>query len=1022
MSDNTVVYECDQIGCRKSFKTRSGKAKHMKKCSLPDSAKKIKQKDYIKNDGLIQCIACSIRFTCVTNFYRHRKEQHIKEKVKKKKDSKKEYICRVCCKEFPKKYNLQRHELSHSKNDHRCKNCGNCFRRRIWYDKHILVCNELLLDEDQNDFSSPVDLGELDDISDLDYLGVSDDSNGLGDDIGSNDENEIESNASNSMLDQSDVRQNLEYSEIQDDTPNIHDFSYNPSSEVLYGSDENSLDHEEVDIVVESAVPDENLVVDNVGNEYERNRKDLFRKKMNLDSILKKLGSLSNTDKLQVINDSCKSNDISFSSGDKDDFEVDLGRRVIAFLKSIKCFSIENRKLFCSILNGVYGDEISDNNILSRLGKCLDTRPQRILHILEKDIEKRGKHRELSFDIKSLIFSTWNRNSIVTVDRRDGRDVVTIRKDNFDSIYTDLVIPNDIVFEEAVSKRGISIVKTTKRIATKTVRQIKNELKTKHEVDLAIGSIVKFKPFYITSPSEREKESCLCKFCLNIRLRFTVYMRALKDQNKAIPSLSDFFAYNSGNCDLDINGFHKLKCISGTCDDCSLIKPFTLDDFDSSIVNGTLTFYQFVIDDYKYVNKKGDSMQGKRTVRKNVTEEFQILEDNLYSKRLPYLLHRFECLNDIYHWPLIKGNGLGFCFHMDYSENIQNSPKYEVQDAHFNSRQLSLHCTVVNSAEGDIDYAYHFSDNKQHDWAYTSLVMKDLLEKYDGSLDLPVLRFKSDNCSTQYCSRYLFGFYRSLSMKMNKPILYYYGVNGHGRGLVDAMSGFGVKSIIRRAIVTEDFWYETLDDLIPFLEKYKNDKRYYYTTLDKDKIIETREEANDLPIKGCRKSRMFCFFPDGTHQMQRHICSCMSCCIGNFNSCEMYDDIEPEVADEDLDNLDDDDENDFTSRLDFVEEGSFVGLYSSETSFEFFLVCEVKSKDIAEEDRTDFYGHIVKKGDTYITGVYLEEDKRKKKRVYYKKHKKDVYIYPGEVFCPAIMLESDLSMSIEDYLYLCDSV
>ena len=58
----------------------------------------------------------------------------------------------------------------------------------------------------------------------------------------------------------------------------------------------------------------------------------------------------------------------------------------------------------------------------------------------------------------------------------------------------------------------------------------------------------------------------------------------------------------------------------------------------------------------------------------------------------------------------------------------------------------------------------------------------------------------------------------------------------------------------------------------------------------------------------------------------------------------------------------------------------------------------------------------------FITGVYLEEDRRRKGRVYYKRHKKEVYIYPGEVFCPVVMLDGDLSMSIQDYLYLCNSV
>ena len=38
----------------------------------------------------------------------------------------------------------------------------------------------------------------------------------------------------------------------------------------------------------------------------------------------------------------------------------------------------------------------------------------------------------------------------------------------------------------------------------------------------------------------------------------------------------------------------------------------------------------------------------------------------------------------------------GVIFHMDYSENISTSPKYEPRDAHFNKKRISLHCTVAH--------------------------------------------------------------------------------------------------------------------------------------------------------------------------------------------------------------------------------------------------------------------------------------------------------------------------------------
>ena len=69
---------------------------------------------------------------------------------------------------------------------------------------------------------------------------------------------------------------------------------------------------------------------------------------------------------------------------------------------------------------------------------------------------------------------------------------------------------------------------------------------------------------------------------------------------------------------------------------------------------------------------------------------------------------------------------------MDYSENLSSIPKYEPQDAHFNSRQLSLHCTVVQAViDEQIKYAYHISEDKKKDYLFTATVINDLLVTFD---------------------------------------------------------------------------------------------------------------------------------------------------------------------------------------------------------------------------------------------------------------------------------------------------
>ena len=57
----------------------------------------------------------------------------------------------------------------------------------------------------------------------------------------------------------------------------------------------------------------------------------------------------------------------------------------------------------------------------------------------------------------------------------------------------------------------------------------------------SISTFIKYKPFYITAPTEREKESCLCKKCLNAHLLLAGINNFRKAQKLALHiSVTDF--------------------------------------------------------------------------------------------------------------------------------------------------------------------------------------------------------------------------------------------------------------------------------------------------------------------------------------------------------------------------------------------------------------------------------------------------------------------------------------------------
>ena len=152
------------------------------------------------------------------------------------------------------------------------------------------------------------------------------------------------------------------------------------------------------------------------------------------------------------------------------------------------------------------------------------------------------------------------------------------------------------------------------------------------------------------------------------------------------------------------------------------------------------------------------------------------------------------------------------------------------------------------------------SNNLGHESAYTINVLRDLLEEYPAALE----------CNTK--CRYVFAAYSKLSKNINLPIIAYYGVPGHGRGLVDAMSGFGLKDPLRRAIITDDFFFNNAEELHQFLEeRFREDPSRFYTVISSDVLAKSRENKSELMIKGCMNCHMISFHPNGEYFIKEQL-------------------------------------------------------------------------------------------------------------------------------------------------------
>ena len=123
-------------------------------------------------------------------------------------------------------------------------------------------------------------------------------------------------------------------------------------------------------------------------------------------------------------------------------------------------------------------------------------------------------------EVQQEVYDLWIENSIPSVDCRNGRQSIKISKLNYLKMYVNII--NTPPLKE--KPRGMPIFVATKQARTCTVRHMKTLVKDKCGYDTSLGKLNFLKPFFVTNAAEKERVLCMCKHCLNIRLKLDVIM------------------------------------------------------------------------------------------------------------------------------------------------------------------------------------------------------------------------------------------------------------------------------------------------------------------------------------------------------------------------------------------------------------------------------------------------------------------------------------------------------------------
>ena len=117
---------------------------------------------------------------------------------------------------------------------------------------------------------------------------------------------------------------------------------------------------------------------------------------------------------------------------------------------------------------------------------------------------RRGRKAVHSTEFFNAIHDeVWLKNSIPTVDRRNGRDCIFINQDIFQSNYTDkygISVKEDYM-EEHLNKRNKPQYKALRRITTCTYGRLQSIVLKEYGVQVSIGVLFACKPFFCLSVS-----------------------------------------------------------------------------------------------------------------------------------------------------------------------------------------------------------------------------------------------------------------------------------------------------------------------------------------------------------------------------------------------------------------------------------------------------------------------------------------------------------------------------------------
>lgn len=332
--------------------------------------------------------------------------------------------------------------------------------------------------------------------------------------------------------------------------------------------------------------------------------------------------------------------------------------------------------------------------------------------------------------------------------------------------------------------------KQQKRLLTDTIRNVYKLYQSEHNTKISFTTFYRLKPFWVVSPKESERDTCLCKLCENIRLtsKALVSLNVIQSQDKQ--ELFKHIVCNEKN----------KTCMYRKCLKCKNNRM----KVPKNKLNDTVE-WKYWITREKQITKNGKEKVITTVVKETRQTKVSELMDTFNDDLSRYAKHCFNIASQNNYYMKLKGSldesQALIC--VDFSENYVGKMGKEIQSMHFGASkpQLSLHTGIFYVGQNPGVSFTTVSDCLEHGpagvWGHLMPIL-DMMKKSNPKVDK--LHIFSDGPVTQYKQKGNFYIFSRQMEKLNMSGTWNYHESGHGRGIPDGI-GAVVKRIANRVVL-----------------------------------------------------------------------------------------------------------------------------------------------------------------------------------------------------------------------------